>query len=134
MTIRYLFCITPGRSGSDYLAGLLAHARNTVSVHEGVPVMNGRPMRRFNDGDDRELRALLPAKLRAIRRRARPGHVYCETNHSFVKGWGYLLPDAVLPQTTSAWSSSAATRTRWRTACCGSTTSPGGPSGGGPGT
>lgn len=98
MTIRYLFCVTPGRSGSDYLAGLLAHARNAVSVHEGVPVMNGRPMRRFNDGDDRDLLALMPAKLRAIRRRARPGHVYCETNHSFVKGWGYLLPDAFVPQ------------------------------------
>jgi hypothetical protein len=91
LTIRYLFYINPGRSGSDYLAGLLARARNAVGVHEGVPVMSGRPMRRFNDGDDRELLALMPAKLRAIHRRARPGQVYCETNHSFIKGWGYLL-------------------------------------------
>ena len=58
MTIRYLFRITTGRSGSDSLAGLPAHARNAVGVLEGVPVMNGRPMRRFNDGDDRGLRAL----------------------------------------------------------------------------
>ena len=34
MPIRYLFCINPGRSGSDYLAGLLARARNAVGVHE----------------------------------------------------------------------------------------------------
>src|SRR4051812_46503666 len=95
MPIRYLFCINPGRSGSDYLAGLLARARNAVGVHEDVPVMNGRPMRLFNDGDDRELRALMPTKLRAVRRRSRPGKVYFETNHSFIKGWGYLLPEFV---------------------------------------
>jgi hypothetical protein len=95
MPIRHVFCINTGRSGSDYLTGLFARARKAVSVHEGSPILNGRPMRQFNDGDERALRALLPAKLRAIRKHAKPGHVYCETNHSFIKGWGYLLPEAI---------------------------------------
>lgn len=96
MSVRYLFCINTGRSGSDYLTEVLAQAHNTVSLHEALPIMNGAPMQRFNEGDEAALRALMPLKLAEIRKKSRNGRkVYCETNHSFIKGWGYLIPEAI---------------------------------------
>jgi hypothetical protein len=96
VSIRYLFCISTGRSGSDYLTELLRQAANAVSLHEGLPIMNGVPMQRFNEGDEAALRALMPLKLAEIRKKSRNGcKIYCETNHSFIKGWGYLLPEAI---------------------------------------
>ena len=97
MPIRYVFCINSGRSGSDYLTGLLRQATNAASMHEALPIMNGEPMQRFNDGDDSGLRELMPLKLREMQRRAR-GRIYCETNHSFIKGWGELIPEFLPPE------------------------------------
>ncbi len=99
MSVKYIFCINSGRCGSDYLTELLSKAKNTVSIHEGVPIMNGYPMQKFNDGDDSELRKLLPLKMRQIQNKSKNGRkIYCETNHSFIKGWGYLIPDEYIPQ------------------------------------
>jgi len=99
MTIKYIFCINTGRCGSDYLTELLSKAENAVSIHEGVPIMNGSPMQKFNTGDDSELRELMPLKMREIRKKSKNGRkIYCETNHSFIKGWGYLIPNAYVPQ------------------------------------
>ena len=61
--------------------------------------MNGSPMQKYNIGDDRELQQLMPLKMREINKKSKNGSkIYCETNHSFIKGWGYLLPDAYIPQ------------------------------------
>ena len=99
MSIKYIFCINSGRSGSDYLTELLSRAKNTVSIHEGIPIMNGVPMQKYNDGCDRQLQQLMPLKMTQIRQKSHNGKkIYCETNHSFIKGWGYLLPDAYIPQ------------------------------------
>lgn len=99
MTIKYIFCINTGRCGSDYLTELLSKAENAVSLHEGVPLMNGSPMQKFNAGDDSELRKLMPLKMREIRKKSKNERkIYCETNHSFIKGWGYLIPDVYVPQ------------------------------------
>ena len=99
MSIKYIFCINAGRSGSDYLTELLSKTENTFSIHEGFPIMNGSPMQKFNNEDDRELQQLMPLKMREIHKKSKNGRkVYCETNHSFIKGWGYLLPDAYIPQ------------------------------------
>lgn len=95
MPIKFVFCINSGRSGSDYLTALLHHASNAVSVHEGLPIMNGRPMQQFNNGDDGPLRELMSVKLREIHRAVKPGRIYCETNHSFIKGWGHLVPEFI---------------------------------------
>lgn len=99
MSIKYIFCINSGRSGSDYLTELLSHAENTISIHEGVPIMNGYPMQQFNHGDDRELQKLMSLKMKEIYKKNKNGRkIYCETNHSFIKGWGYLLPDKYISQ------------------------------------
>ena len=99
MSIKYIFCINSGRSGSDYLTELLSKAENTVSIHEGFPIMNGSPMEKFNRGEENELKKLMPLKMREIQKKNKKGQkIYCETNHSFIKGWGYLIPDTYIPQ------------------------------------
>lgn len=99
MSIKYIFCINSGRSGSDYLTELLSKAENTVSIHEGFPIMNGSPMEKFNCGEEGELKKLMPLKLKEIHKKNKNGlKIYCETNHSFIKGWGYLIPDTYIPQ------------------------------------
>lgn len=99
MKIKYIFCISTGRSGSNYLSNLFKQAENTVSVHEAVPLMNSRAMQRFNQGDETELRALMPFKMAAILRKNKFGKkVYCETNHSYIQGWGNLVPDVFIPR------------------------------------
>jgi hypothetical protein len=99
VSIKYIFSINSGRCGSDYLTELLSKAQNTVSIHEGLPMMNGLPMQKFNDGNDFELRQLMPLKIKQIKNKRKNSHrIYCETNHSFIKGWGYLIPDSYIPQ------------------------------------
>jgi hypothetical protein len=99
MAIKYVFSINAGRSGSDYLTALLHQATNAASVHEGSPIMIGEPMQLLNQGDEVELRALMPLKLKQIRKKGKNGNrIYCETNSSYIRGWGYLLPDTYIPQ------------------------------------
>lgn len=99
MSIKYIFSINTGRSGSDYLTELLSMAVNAVSIHEGLPIMNGIEMQQFNNGDSSALRRLMPLKLKEILKKNKNGQkVYCETNHSYIKGWGYLIPDEYIPQ------------------------------------
>ncbi|MGB3640919.1 MAG: hypothetical protein WBA39_25585 [Rivularia sp. (in: cyanobacteria)] len=61
--------------------------------------MNGSPMEKFNCGEEGELKKLMPLKLKEIHKKNKNGlKIYCETNHSFIKGWGYLIPDTYIPQ------------------------------------
>ncbi|MBN1756840.1 MAG: hypothetical protein JW863_00895 [Chitinispirillaceae bacterium] len=94
--IKYVFCINPGRCGSDYLTEIFLQAVNTTSYHENTPIMNGIPMREYNNGNPALLEELMPAKVKSMRKNGT--RIYCETNHSFIKGWGWLLPDTYLDQ------------------------------------
>jgi hypothetical protein len=89
--IRYIFSVSTGRAGSHYLSEIFAHVDGCVSAHEPAPVMNGAPMRAFLAGDPRPLERLIPEKLAAIDRARRRGRIYVETNHCFIKGFGWLL-------------------------------------------
>jgi hypothetical protein len=93
--IRFIFCATTGRSGSHYLCELLKQVENCRAEHEPEPVMNGRPMREYLRGNAAPLRALMPAKLAAMESSQSKDEVYAETNHCFIKGFGWLLPDYV---------------------------------------
>ena len=98
-TIQYIFGMNAGRSGSHYLAGLLGTAEHVVSLHEPLPIMVGAPMQSFNEGDQAALEKLMPVKVQQIRQSASHGKkIYCETNPSYIKGWGSLLLDAYIPQ------------------------------------
>ncbi|MEM6400411.1 MAG: hypothetical protein AAF757_09255, partial [Cyanobacteria bacterium P01_D01_bin.116] len=62
---------------------LLSKAENTISIHEGFPIMNGSPMEKFNRGEENELKKLMPLKMREIEKKNKKGQkIYCETNHS----------------------------------------------------
>jgi hypothetical protein len=97
MPIRYVFSVSTGRAGSHYLSEIFRHVEGCVSEHEPEPIMNGRAMRSFLAGDPRRLERLMPEKLAAIQRARGDAAVYVETNHCFIKGFGWLLPDH-LPQ------------------------------------
>jgi hypothetical protein len=93
--IKYLFAISTGRSGSKYLSGLLLHAVDVATVHEPVPIMNDKAMQVFLKGNPGPMTALMPEKVEAIKRDKGEASLYAETNHCFIKGFGWLLPEHI---------------------------------------
>jgi hypothetical protein len=91
--IRFIFCATTGRSGSHYLCELLKQVEGCRAEHEPEPVMNGYPMREYLRGNAAPLRALMPGKLAVMESSRGTSEVYAETNHCFIKGFGWLLPE-----------------------------------------
>lgn len=93
---RLSFCINPGRSGSEYVAALLATARHVDSGHEREPNMSGRPLHRINVASYEESFEERKVKAKAIRHRLRrlvPGGIYAETNHMFIKTFWDVVAD-----------------------------------------
>ena len=83
-----LFAISPGRSGSEFLATLIDATANASAVHEPRPKMNGAFLRglseaRLKSTYDRR-RVKIVQLLRALGSLA-PGCMYAETSHMFVK-------------------------------------------------
>lgn len=85
---RLIFCITSGRSGSQYLAELFRTARRVQSFHEAPPTMSGEPLRLVNAlpfEASREARRIKPEAIADLLRRMPPEDIYAETNHMFIK-------------------------------------------------
>lgn len=87
-TPRYIFSINSGRSGSHYLADLLATAPEVASFHETDPKMIGEVLQLVEQHpypatyDARRYKAAACQALLA----AQPGKtVYAETSHMFIK-------------------------------------------------
>jgi hypothetical protein len=95
--IKYLFSINTGRSGSKYVQQLLTHVWGCASFHEPVPIGNGKPMRLFLAGNPQPMRALVLKKLERIQETVSHSEIYAETNHAFIKGFGWLLPEYLPP-------------------------------------
>lgn len=91
--IDYLFCINTGRSGSDYLGKILDHVVDCRAVHEPEPIGNGRAMRRYARGDAEPMRRLTQEKIKTIEKVKGVGEVYAETNHCFIKGFGWFIAE-----------------------------------------
>ena len=89
---RYIFSINAGRSGSAYLQHLFSHAEDCHSFHEPEPIGNGRVMRQFLSGNDRPMQQVAREKARRILELVSAGGCYVETNHCFLKGFGWFLP------------------------------------------
>lgn len=90
---RYIFTITTGRSGSNYLAALFRHVYSCVSRHEPAPVCNGSAMRKFLNGEPAAIQLLTAEKARRIHDLSSGSDVYFESNHCFIKGFGWFIPD-----------------------------------------
>lgn len=92
--VKYIFCINPGRSGSDYLAKLFRHVEGCIAFHEPEPIGHGKVMRRFADGDEWEMKKLAKRKAVHIQKQLDGGYkLYMESNHCFIKGFGWFMPE-----------------------------------------
>lgn len=90
--IKYIFSINTGRSGSGYLSELFSHVEDTVSLHEQKPKMHSHAMRAYLKGKPEMLVNKMTDKIKAIQSAKGEHSLFVETNHSFIKGYGYLMP------------------------------------------
>jgi len=88
-TPRLLFCISSGRSGTNYLADLLGAAEEVLAFHEAEPTMTGKFLRMINEApyadSVNERRIKVEAIRKIIDEMPEGKSVYCETNHMFIK-------------------------------------------------
>ena len=89
--VKYIFCINTGRSGSHYLATILNNCNNIKSYHEPAPIMNGEVMIEYLKGNKKPIRPLLDKKIEFIKKTINKDDVYIETNHTFIKGFGWEI-------------------------------------------
>lgn len=99
-TTKVLFSINPGRSGSHYLSKLFSYGNNCKSYHEARPVGNEEAMRKFFQGDDNEIKNIAKTKADKINTILKDNSTYVETNHCFIKGFGWFISNYlnVLPE------------------------------------
>ena len=90
--VEYIFSINTGRSGSDYLARIFKHVADCRSCHEPLPIGNGKAMRLFSLGRSAAMRTLTERKVEVIAEMKRDCRLYFESNHCFIKGFGWLIP------------------------------------------
>jgi hypothetical protein len=85
---KYIFCINPGRSGSQYLAKLLGTAQNVVAFHEATPPMIGPFLKVVTYAQYSESyreRRIKVAAIKNIMKDYPSDYTYVETNHMFIK-------------------------------------------------
>lgn len=90
--MRYIFCITTGRSGTHYLTQLLSCCPEVFAGHEEPPVGSGNPMFEFLQGKPAWMRQLAQDKANVIKAMSHGCAAYAETNHCFIKGFGWFMP------------------------------------------
>jgi hypothetical protein len=88
--IKYLFCISTGRCGTDYLSKLLATLNGCSSFHEQKPRMHKGEMREYLKGNKAPIQALMPHKMAKIN--LHTGLLYSDTTHVFIKSFGWEIP------------------------------------------
>lgn len=88
----YIFCINAGRSGSNYLKNIFKQVSDCRPFHEYKPIGNGKVMRSYAQGDIEPMKQVAHEKVKIIKKFERDYRVYAETNHCFIKGFGWFLP------------------------------------------
>lgn len=96
MDIKYIFCISTGRSGTAYLSKLLGTLRDVKSFHEQKPVLHAELMQQYMVGQKEPLKEQLSDKLNKIL--AASPKLYIDTSHVFIKGFGWELPNHLVPE------------------------------------
>ncbi len=91
--VRCVFSIGPGRTGSHYLSDLFKHVENCLPLHEAAPVGSGQPMRQYLRGNTAPMETIAKAKAAVMAAVVEQGLTYVETNHIFIKGFGWYMPD-----------------------------------------
>jgi hypothetical protein len=90
MAPKYVFCVSPGRSGSNYLSKIFDHAKGWEGLHEPQPVMNCHYMSDYLKGNKETLKLKMPEKFEQIYRDSGENG-YFESNHCFIKGFGWEI-------------------------------------------
>jgi hypothetical protein len=92
-----IFSINSGRSGSRYLAELLATADNIQAFHEAEPTMSGVFLQMVTSNppaDSFRERSIKAGVIRQILDRLPAGTGYAETNHMFIKTFSDVVMEA----------------------------------------
>jgi len=87
-----IFVINTGRSGSDYLYNLFNVHPGCKAFHETFPVGAFSALRKYQRGNPQEMLGIAKEKTRLIDLHTKQGLCYVETNHCFIKGFGWELP------------------------------------------
>ncbi len=98
-TTEYIFSINTGRSGSNYLKTLFDHVTGCNAFHEPRPIGNLVVMRKYARGRPDSMRKVAQEKATIIKNAKSLCALYVETNHCFIKGFGWFLPEHISPET-----------------------------------
>lgn len=90
MKIKYIFCISTGRCGTDYLKNLLGQLDHCNAYHEQKPLLHNKIMRAYRSGEKALLQQVFPKKLSKITKDY--PQLYVDTSHIFIKSFGWELP------------------------------------------
>ncbi len=93
--IEYLFSINTGRSGSQYLCNIFEQIENCQAYHEPNPVGYGQVMRKHSSGDHEFMKNFMIQKIESIQKLKKDSRYYVETNHCFIKGFGWYIPEYI---------------------------------------
>lgn len=88
--IKYIFCISTGRCGTDYLSNLLSTLKGCNSFHEQKPRLHKVEMREYLKGNFELIQKLMPDKISKIN--SHSGGLYSDTTHVFIKSFGWEIP------------------------------------------
>lgn len=88
--VKYIFCISTGRCGTDYLSKLLGTLDGCQSFHEQKPRLHKNIMQEFLKGNREPLWELMPQKIENII--ANKTNLYADTSHIFIKSFGWEIP------------------------------------------
>lgn len=89
--IKAVFSINAGRSGSQYLSRMLGSGKNCVAFHELNPTGFGQALVDYHRGDDHKVRDVARVKYAFMETFFKKNLIYAETNHGFIKGFGWPL-------------------------------------------
>ena len=93
MNVKYIFCISTGRCGTQYLCNLFKQLDRCSAYHEQKPVLHNHLMRSYLNGNKKLLQGKIPYKLDKIFEA--PSKLYVDTTHLFIKGFGWELPNYI---------------------------------------
>ncbi len=88
--VRYIFCISTGRCGTDYLSKLLTTLDGCSSFHEQRPRLHKHVMQEYLQGNKKPIQKLMAQKIVKIRSHKKV--LYADTTHVFIKSFGWEIP------------------------------------------
>lgn len=94
-TVKYIFCITTGRSGTRSLTDIFLACDHVKTFHEPHPLLSGPILREYLNDNITDGGYIKQAneKLASIQEESKNGDVYIETSHLFSKSFGwYIIP------------------------------------------